>query len=72
LEFLTFAILPVIDNFFNLLLFFSVNQVWWGSGEVWSMVSHLPIREKKGGMKHVMDSPIVQQLKPIGYQRDDL
>jgi hypothetical protein len=60
----------VIDNFFNLLFFFALDQVWWGSGEVWSMVSHFLVQGEERSMKYVINSPVVWQSEPIGYQGD--
>jgi hypothetical protein len=38
---------PVIDNFFDLLLFFSINYVWQGPGEVGPMTCGLTVGKEQ-------------------------
>jgi hypothetical protein len=61
----------VIDNFFNLLLFFPINQVWWGLGEVGPMVGHLSIGGEERCMKNIVNPPVVWQLQSICHWGDD-
>jgi hypothetical protein len=49
----------VIDNFFDLLFFFPINQVRWGLGEVGSMVGSLLVGREERRMKDIMNSLIV-------------
>jgi hypothetical protein len=36
------------------------------------MVSCFSVRGEKGGMKNIVDPPVVRQFQSIGYGRDDL
>jgi hypothetical protein len=52
----------VIDNFFDLLLLFSIDYVQWGLGEVGPMARGLSVRGQKRGMEDVVYMPVVWQF----------
>jgi hypothetical protein len=49
----------VIDNFFDLLLFFPIDQVWWRSGEVGPVIDGFLVGREEGRVKDIVDPPIV-------------
>ena len=62
LERSTFPKVAVIDNFFDLLFFFSINQVQWRPREIWSMIDCFTKRGEERCMKDVVNPPVVWEL----------
>ena len=52
---------PVGKYPFDLLLFFSIDQVRRGPGEVWPMSQRFFVRRKERSMKHIVYPPIIRQ-----------
>jgi hypothetical protein len=58
------------ENPLYLLFFFSIDYVWWRSGEVGTMGLGLVVWGEKGSMKHVVYLPRHRECQPVDDWRD--
>jgi len=61
----------VASDGLDLVLFFIVNKVRWGSREVFPMFFRLYVRGQEGGMEYRMDGPLRGEAELIHYWGDN-
>ena len=65
LKLTSLPMVPVIDNFLHLILFFVINQLWWQLLELGPMLFCFFIRGQEQAMEYVMDGPGFWQFKLV-------
>ena len=57
---------------FHFVFFFSINQVQWRSGEVWSVRLHFSVSRDQTGVEDRVDVPLDWEFELDRYRGDDL
>ena len=57
LELSSLTMMLVVDNTLHFILLFTINQVRWWSGEIWSVCCCFLIWRKERGVEHIVYAP---------------